>query len=198
MVGVEIVGFRICSKCGRSKPSTHEYFHKDAQRSDGLRSWCKECSCASAAAWRARIGWEILSKRWRPHLVGHCSREGCSRFGRITLGLCRFHWLESHPYLVVRQMDKRNARNADVRLRLLEMCGMRCVDCGFDEHPVVLGFDHIAGKNGTVSRMIYDGVSWERLVEEVKKCVVRCANCHRIKTAAAREAGPKTKKWRNL
>jgi len=34
---------KICSKCHKEYPSTIEYFHKDSQKHDGLRSSCKTC-----------------------------------------------------------------------------------------------------------------------------------------------------------
>lgn len=58
-----------------------------------------------------------------------------------------------------------------------------CVDCG-EPDPVVLEFDHIKGeKTHAISRMITLGLSLERIKKEMDKCVVRCANCHRRKTA---------------
>jgi hypothetical protein len=58
-----------------------------------------------------------------------------------------------------------------------------CVDCGQAE-LVVLQFDHRDGteKVSTIGALLNHS-SWERLVAEVAKCDVRCANCHRIKTA---------------
>lgn len=59
-----------------------------------------------------------------------------------------------------------------------------CVDCGA-HNPVVLEFDHIRGeKRASISTMVGSHYgSIEKLKEEVKKCVVRCANCHRIVTS---------------
>lgn len=59
-----------------------------------------------------------------------------------------------------------------------------CVDCGI-ANPIVLEFDHIDGstKFKEVSRMIGDGYSWLKIQDEISKCDVRCANCHRIRTS---------------
>ena len=57
-----------------------------------------------------------------------------------------------------------------------------CVDCG-ESDPIVLEFDHQKEKVKTVSEMATYGYNPERLMKEVKKCVIRCANCHRRKTA---------------
>lgn len=56
-----------------------------------------------------------------------------------------------------------------------------CVDCG-EKDIVVLEFDHIGDKNKAISAIIQN-CSLKRLEFEINKCEVRCANCHRRKTA---------------
>lgn len=52
-----------------------------------------------------------------------------------------------------------------------------CVDCE-EADPVVLTFDHVRGeKLGTISDLLRKR-GWEVVVAEIKKCEVRCANCH--------------------
>ena len=59
-----------------------------------------------------------------------------------------------------------------------------CIDCG-EKDPLVLEFDHVKGnKVNSISRIIREG---GKLTEEMDKCVVRCANCHRRKTAKERK-----------
>ena len=55
-----------------------------------------------------------------------------------------------------------------------------CIDCD-ESDPVVLEFDHQTNKDFHVSEMM--NYSIRRIDEEISKCVVRCANCHRRKTA---------------
>jgi hypothetical protein len=58
-----------------------------------------------------------------------------------------------------------------------------CVDCGYRLHPRALDFDHVAGvKVASVSRLVFALASRARIDTEIAKCVVRCANCHRVKT----------------
>jgi hypothetical protein len=60
-----------------------------------------------------------------------------------------------------------------------------CADCGYDEDPVALDFDHIGGtKLSAVSRMLNQAI--DRILDEIEKCEVVCANCHRIRTHARR------------
>ena len=58
-----------------------------------------------------------------------------------------------------------------------------CVDCG-ESDPVVLEFDHRTGKkqNG-VSALIRNTLLWDNIINEIEKCEVRCANCHRKRHA---------------
>jgi hypothetical protein len=58
-----------------------------------------------------------------------------------------------------------------------------CVDCG-ETDPVVLQFDHRDGteKVDAVGTML-NRSSWRALLNEIAKCDVRCANCHRLRTA---------------
>lgn len=58
-----------------------------------------------------------------------------------------------------------------------------CIDCG-ESDVVVLDFDHVRGtKSGNISRMKEDSLSLKTIQKEIEKCEVRCANCHRRKTA---------------
>lgn len=60
-----------------------------------------------------------------------------------------------------------------------------CVDCG-EKDPVVLDFDHDdpTKKFKSVSKMLSGHYSWASVLNEIKKCKVRCANCHRRRTHA--------------
>ncbi len=59
-----------------------------------------------------------------------------------------------------------------------------CVDCG-EPDPIVLEFDHVRGNKVTsISYMLQRHSSLSKIIEEIKKCDVRCANCHRRVTAA--------------
>ena len=61
-----------------------------------------------------------------------------------------------------------------------------CVDCE-ERDPVVLEFDHVRGeKNHTITRMFRYAYAWQTIRTELEKCDVRCANCHRRKTARER------------
>lgn len=58
-----------------------------------------------------------------------------------------------------------------------------CVDCGYNESPYALQFDHIYNnKKENVSNLIRSDYSWKTIKEEIEKCEIVCANCHAIRT----------------
>ncbi len=56
-----------------------------------------------------------------------------------------------------------------------------CVDCG-EKDITVLDFDHVRDKTKAISDILRNG-SKATLIKEIEKCEIRCANCHRKKTA---------------
>ena len=58
-----------------------------------------------------------------------------------------------------------------------------CVDCG-EDNWIVLDFDHVRGKKKNNVKTMCGArcYSWKTILKEIKKCEVRCANCHRIIT----------------
>ena len=100
-----------------------------------------------------------------------------------TRGRIKLHYSQNRQYY----LDKARKRNYEVRIHLRKyiwnyLTNSPCVDCG-EKDPVVLEFDHIRDKLMDISKLIQNVSSLERLKDEINKCQVRCANCHRRKTA---------------
>ena len=57
---------------------------------------------------------------------------------------------------------------------------LKCTNCGFN-HPAALDFHHTnpKEKEGNVHKFISNG-NFAKAYKEVEKCIVLCANCHRI------------------
>ncbi len=51
---------------------------------------------------------------------------------------------------------------------------------------MVLEFDHQSEKREAISSMVSWATSWQAIEKEIALCAVRCANCHRRKTARER------------
>jgi len=77
------------------------------------------------------------------------------------------------------------AKTADTKRRFKEKwviykASLSCTKCGFS-HPAALDFHHVdpKEKESNIHRLLSNGL-YKRLEEELKKCIVLCANCHRI------------------
>ena len=59
-----------------------------------------------------------------------------------------------------------------------------CASCGCKKHFNVLDFAHInkATKINSISVMVKGSISFKRIKDEVRKCKILCANCHRLET----------------
>ena len=94
-------------------------------------------------------------------------------------------------YVANRVQHMANVRQRSNRVRaenktLLEqfLLDHPCVDCGESDLRVLdLDHDDRDDKLTEVGRLIASGLSWQRIAAEIAKCSVRCANCHRRRTA---------------
>jgi hypothetical protein len=57
-----------------------------------------------------------------------------------------------------------------------------CQDCGIAD-PIVLPFDHQRSKSKDIGWLVSSGCRGSLVTAELDKCDVRCANCHRRRTA---------------
>lgn len=57
---------------------------------------------------------------------------------------------------------------------------LKCSVCD-ENHPATLDFHHVdpTTKVESVCRMASTHTSWDRIMEEINKCIVLCSNCHR-------------------
>jgi hypothetical protein len=82
----------------------------------------------------------------------------------------------------------KSSRRKELDRLILESKSVPCTDCEFPYPHYVLEFDHVKGvKVSEVSKMVADNCSIESIKEEISKCEVVCANCHKIRHHTRRE-----------
>ena len=71
-------------------------------------------------------------------------------------------------------------RRKKIRDMAIKYKGEKCVFCGYDKCIRALEFHHIENneKDFGISEKGYTR-SWEKVKEELDKCILVCANCHR-------------------
>lgn len=103
---------------------------------------------------------------------------------------CRSAYKKEH-YAANRQqyIDRASNRKRELALQrtvfLIEFFRTHaCVDCG-EADPVVLEFDHLRDKRFAIGGALATQ-NWQSILDEIDKCEVVCANCHRRRTARRR------------
>lgn len=89
----------------------------------------------------------------------------------------REHYLANTEYYINKAKNRKPKAKLTHAIFLLSI-KKECADCG-NTHPAVLEFHHLNPniKENDIGRM----TSRRKILEESKKCVVLCANCHRIR-----------------
>jgi len=77
--------------------------------------------------------------------------------------------------------NNHNKLKKSKKTRVVELMGNKCKDCKKSYPLECYDFHHVnpKDKDNTVSWLLH--CSWARIIKEVKKCVLLCANCHRIR-----------------
>src|SRR6478672_6421584 len=134
----------------------------------------KNCPGCSAVRELIEFNFKNRSTGRRQVYCRECSR----RYGRD-------HYQRNTPYYTAKARKRNPIERLALHLRILEYLETHpCVDCG-ETDPTVLDFDHVdpACKGIEVANMIKRAHSWSAIKSEIAKCVVRCANDHRRRTA---------------
>ncbi len=143
----------------------------------------------------------------RCHLFKDLAAFALKRRGRTRLqSFCRQC---QHEYYTARYAKQKEAFSRVLRERTIRQRSVNrawvaaylrehpCVDCGIAD-IIVLEFDHVIGsKRAGVSQLQHAPASLRTVQLEVKKCVVRCANCHRRRTSRSWLAGDGTR-WQDI
>lgn len=184
-----------CYKCNREKSS--DCFSRDSSRPDGISNKCKECRKGTKS--RVFIEHVYVAKKFCTKCGLESDRVNFRKDVRRRDGLhphcnsCRVVsekiWRTANGDSIRRRVRAATLVAKDVcrRFAIAYLLDHPCVDCG-EADPMVLDFDHLepAFKRYSMSRLLSgttSGVSLKMVKVEIDKCVVRCANCHRRRTA---------------
>ena len=125
-----------------------------------------------------------LCREWKPFDHFYTKKHGTrpqSRCKACTRTELRAYD-DAHPE---RQRLRDEQRRKRRRYFVIEYLNTHpCVDCG-EKDQKVLDFDHLIERGPKLFNIgeVSSNIRMESLVAEIAKCEVRCANCHRRKTA---------------
>ncbi len=83
---------------------------------------------------------------------------------------------ENKEYVREKQRETKRKR----KLEAIQYLGGKCISCKQEFHPAVYEFHHRnpETKDRDPSKLLQ--YSWKRITEELDKCDLLCANCHRL------------------
>lgn len=187
-----------CTKCQKTKRLTS--FHAHSEGKYGVRAKCKVCLIAEN---KARAKANDYYYKPKPNVITPTTARLISLFnqGLKECSACKevkklsqfqkkamakeytsFQNL-CNPCLKQYKKEWHLKRNLDIRVFLFNYRIKKgCVDCG-NKDPRVLEFDHLRNKKFNLGRAhMMKGLTIKEVRSEVRKCAVRCGNCHKKKT----------------
>jgi len=69
----------------------------------------------------------------------------------------------------------------DRKKKAIEYKGGKCISCGYNKCPDVLEFHHKDAETKEFDWKKLRQMSWDKVIKELDKCDMLCANCHREK-----------------
>jgi hypothetical protein len=113
-----------------------------------------------------RVCCNLLKQKWQ-------RENGKDAYQRYKAGSAAWKWKHMHV----------------VRDTVNKLKSEPCTDCGNRFNPWVMDFDHLDGKTkiGNVATMIRQARPLAAILEEISKCELVCANCHRNRTYQRQE-----------
>lgn len=200
---------KTCSRCSTSKPLNQMAKQKGSP--DGRSSWCKQCyrdvnrQPSLERLRQQRVKLDALKDApcgdcqtpYPPccmdfdHVRGSKTKQVGRLYGyrdsRVLeeIAKCDLVCAVCHRLRTdARRSPASNPRYVAFQIRLASLkTGCPCVDCGRCFPAAAMDFDHVRGSKYLSIAKMYTS-SWERVLVEVAKCELVCANCHRIRTQA--------------
>lgn len=149
-----------CRQCGEEF-STYALINGEGKRL-GARKYCLKCSPYGRHNTRPIVKEQRLICK-----CGETDRSMFYRVGRIG-STCK----RCMNLLVAK-------RQKDTLFKAKMLLGGRCMACGFDRWLASLDFHHLCPSEKDPNFRTLSGWKWERVVSELKKCILLCSNCHR-------------------
>jgi hypothetical protein len=74
-----------------------------------------------------------------------------------------------------------------LKLKAIEYLGGKCFRCGWSGHPAAFAFHHINEDEKQFEICESQMKSWDKIEQELKKCMLLCSNCHMVEHSSATE-----------
>lgn len=166
-----------CPACQEEHPASG--FNRESRKYSGLHGICRD---AQREARQTPEGKEATARRNKRRWADPVYRRKSAKW---------------HRERVARRGANYDLKRSRARLQALVTDWKRqgCVDCGYGDIRAI-DPDHLAGetKSGHLSRLVQLCAAADKIRAELRKCVPRCARCHRLVTQLQRPSVARTAK----
>ena len=164
-----------CSKCGETKGVSE--FHKNKNSKDGFAHWCKDCCSKNLKRYYKNNRDKLLNRQ-------KCYRESHSEYykeymreyreeHKEEISTAKKTWyIQNKEYVCEKSMDGHRRK-----CTFIDSLKTPCEKCG-ETRLYVLDFHHINHAEKSFSIGAHKHKSDEDILNESKKCVCLCRNCH--------------------
>lgn len=182
---------KTCKYCQRELP--FEAFNKKKAVKDGYSNYCRTCvngkevsvetkTCQKCDLERTSSEFHKM-KSSEDGLHPYCKSCKASYAAKLydkdkeRILIVKAKW--RHKLAEQAAMNAKQKRDTN-RAFIHEIKSVPCADCDKSFDPICMDFDHLGDKSFSISQAM--SCSLDRLLAEIDKCEVVCANCHRLRT----------------
>jgi len=207
---------RVCKKCNRNLPKTIEFFTPRKTDKSGFNLYCKECINKEKQEERKekRILWNkggiVEGKEGRRCTV--CKNifpENKDYFGKHKLNslgldtyckLCRRKKTRENYHKNKEKWNITHNKTRDIKKNKIiefKQNSNGCEKCG-EKRYYLLDFHHLNNSEKIFQIAQGEQKGWNKIEQEIKKCILLCSNCHREFHHQEKQKGITIEEYLNL
>jgi hypothetical protein len=173
---------KMCIGCFTDLPFNR--FNKHTQGKYKLRARCKSCFALMRKGSAKR-----MAEKKELHAKGKRRCSYCRKIKPVSKYQPKLHASGNRGYegackpcVSIRQAENHKQNHKKVREFVFNyLLQNPCIDCG-ETNVLALEFDHLHSKKFNIGTAVGNNLLSTKIKSEIKKCVIRCSSCHRIKT----------------
>lgn len=108
--------------------------------------------------------------------------DGLGSWCKSCQGICNATYYKNNKSKYRERTQNHRKRT---KAKIDAMKGKPCADCNNTYPPVCMDFDHVKGEklfDIASYTKFSSSMKWQRIQDEIDKCELVCANCHRLRT----------------
>lgn len=105
-----------------------------------------------------------------------CNKELIGKQTKFCCNKCKHQTTNNKHQNYVKQQERALTRKKE----LISLLGGKCSKCGYNKNYAALQFHHLnpIEKEHNLDARKLSNSTWEWCINEAKKCILLCANCH--------------------